>query len=203
MAAALLGAPAGWLAWRVTGVFEDGELRPSLAVMIALALAVFIWAAIVAPVGWVLAASLVLAWTLICLAAIDAMVFRLPDPLTLPLLAAGLAASFALPGAPVLDHLAGAAGGYAVLAGLAWAWRALARGRRHRHGRRQTPGRLGAWLGWRPLPSVVVIACAVALVWVAVMALSRRAPPRGAKVAFGVPLSLATWIVWLHGPLIS
>ncbi|HEY7852552.1 MAG TPA: A24 family peptidase [Caulobacteraceae bacterium] len=202
-AATLLGPPAGWFAWRVTGAYEADKPRPSAVIMTLAVTAAFSWAAAVTPPGWVVAASLILAWGLVCLATIDAIAFRLPDSLTFPLIAAGLAGSFALPDAPVLDHLAGAAGGYAVLAGLAWAWRRWRGEDGIGMGDAKLLAAAGAWLGWRPLPSVVVIACAAALVWIVIMALARRAALRGARVAFGIPLSLATWIVWLYGPLIA
>jgi leader peptidase (prepilin peptidase)/N-methyltransferase len=203
LAAVVLGAPAGWLAWWVTRAYQTDRPPPHFAVLVVATSAAFAWGAAVVPAGWILAASLGLAWILICLSAIDAMVFRLPDALTLPLIVAGLAASFLLPGAPILDHLAGAVGGYAVLALLAFAWRRWRGEDGIGMGDAKLLAAAGAWLGWRPLPSVVVIACAVALTWIVVMALARRAPLRGTRVAFGVPLALATWIVWLHGPLFT
>jgi leader peptidase (prepilin peptidase)/N-methyltransferase len=199
-AAAALGTLAGWPAWWASGLFEAERPRLPL-VMVALAAAViFGWAAAVVPFGWVLAASLVLAWTLLCLAAVDAVAMRLPDVLTLPLIAAGLAVSLAVPGAPIAEHLAGAAAGYGVLAALAWAWRRWRGVEGIGLGDAKLLAAGGAWLGWRSLPEVVMIACALALAWIAIMAIARRAPLRGARIAFGVPLSLAIWIVWLYGP---
>jgi leader peptidase (prepilin peptidase)/N-methyltransferase len=202
-AAAALGIPAGWLARRVAAGFEAPRAPPPILVMILAGVAAFAWAALVVPSDWTLAASLVLAWTLICLAAVDAVAFRLPDALTLPLLAAGLAVSLGLPGPPIFDHLVGAAAGYLVLAALAWVWRRWRGVEGIGMGDAKLLAASGAWLGWRPLPSVVVIACAVALTWILVLAAARREFPRGTQVAFGVPLSLATWIVWLYGPLIG
>ena len=197
------GAPAGWLAWRVAATFWAERGPPPAAAMILAGSAAFVWAGVIVPAGWILAASLLLAWALICLATIDAIVFRLPDILTLPLLAAGLAVSFALPGAPVMDHAIGAAAGFAVLAALGWAWRRWRGVEGIGMGDAKLLAAAGAWLGWRPLPSVVVIACAVALAWTLVVAAARRNLTRQTQIAFGIPLSVATWIVWLHGALIS
>ena len=201
LAAVAMGAPAGWVAWRVARVYQADRSAPNIAVLMLATSAAFAWAAAVVPLGWILAASLALGWVLICLAAIDAMAFRLPDVLTLPLILAGLAVSFLLPDAPILDHLPGAVAGYGVLAALALAWRRWRGEDGIGMGDAKLLAAAGAWLGWRPLPSVVVIACAVALTWMVAMALARRAPLRGTRIAFGVPLTLATWIVWLYGPL--
>ena len=203
LAAAALGAPAGGLAWVIVGAYEADRPRPPRWAMALLVAAVFAWASTVAPMSWILAASLALGWTLACAAAIDAIAFRLPDRLTLPLVVAGLGVSFALPAAPIVDHLAGAAAGYGVLAILAWAWRRWRGVDGVGMGDAKLLAAAGAWLGWRPLPSVVVIACAIALAWILITSIGGRTPLRGRRVAFGVPLSLAIWIVWLYGPLID
>jgi leader peptidase (prepilin peptidase)/N-methyltransferase len=199
-ATATLGLAAGWLAWWVSGLFEAGRPRLPLVIVVFATAVVFGWTAALTPFGWVRGASLVLGWTLLCLAAVDAVVMRLPDVLTLPLIAAGLTVSLALPGFPIAEHLAGAAVGYGVLAALAWAWRRWRRVDGIGLGDAKLLAAAGAWLGWRPLPQVVMIACALALAWIAIMAIVRHAPLRGARIAFGVPLSLAIWIVWLYGP---
>jgi leader peptidase (prepilin peptidase)/N-methyltransferase len=169
--------------------------------MIAATLGLFLWAAAVAPAGPVLILSDLLGWSLLCLAVIDVATFRLPDILNLPLIAAGLAASLFLPGRPVLDHLAGAAGGWALLAGLSRGYRAWRGMDGLGLGDAKLLGAAGAWLGWRPLPSVLLIACLAAFAWVAVRRLRSGEPARTMRIAFGAPLALATWIVWLHGPL--
>ncbi len=166
------------------------------------AILVAAWAAVVTPGGKVLALSLGLGWTLLVLAVIDVATLRLPDILTLPLLAAGLAAAFLLPGRPVADHLAGAAIGWGLLVALSWGY--------HRWrgvdglglGDAKLLGAGGAWLGWHPLPSVLLIACLAGFLWVAVRRM--REGPKGLQepIAFGAPLALAIWVVWLHGPLV-
>ncbi len=190
--------PAGWAAARVARAYGE-QPAPPLAAMTAAALVVFTWAAAATPPGLVLALSLVLGWTLLTLAVVDARVFRLPDRLTVPLLGAGLAAAFVLPGAPILGHLAGAAAGYAVLAAIGWAfWR-----RRGEEALGLGDAKLlaagGAWLGWRPLPSVLIAACLLALAWIAVRAARRGHATLRVRTAFGPPLCLAIWIVWLYG----
>ena len=88
----------------------------------------FSWSIAVHPPGAIFWLSLGLAWTLVCLAWIDVLCLRLPDVLTLPLLLAGLASSSLLPARPVVDHIVGAAVGWAALRLAAIGFRGL-RGR--------------------------------------------------------------------------
>jgi leader peptidase (prepilin peptidase)/N-methyltransferase len=204
--AAMAAAPAGLLAARVTagarGQPAPGEgCAPPRAGLVTATVVAFAWAALVVPPGWVLAISLALGWTLICLAAIDLAVFRLPDAFTLPLLGAGLAVAWVLPGAPVAEHLVAAAGGWALLAGLALGYRAWRGVEGLGLGDAKLLGAAGAWLGVRALPSVLLIACLAAFAWVGVLAVRRGTLAARTRIAFGAPLSLAIWIVWLHGPL--
>jgi leader peptidase (prepilin peptidase)/N-methyltransferase len=161
----------------------------------------FAWAVWVMPASWILIPTLMLGWLLAAMTAVDVAVFRLPDVLTAPMLVLGLLESIFLPGRPVLDHAIGAATGFAVLALLGWGYERL-RGREGIGlGDAKLLGAAGAWLGWRPLPSVVLVACAVALVVVCVMVMSKGRSALGERLAFGGPLCLATWLIWLYGPL--
>jgi leader peptidase (prepilin peptidase)/N-methyltransferase len=117
------------------------------------------------------------------------------------MLALGLLVSIYLPGRPFPDHVIGAGAGFAVLALLGWAYERL-RGRAGIGlGDAKLLGASGAWLGWRPLPSLVLVACAVALVLVGVMAASKGRAAIQERLAFGGPLCLATWLIWLYGPI--
>jgi leader peptidase (prepilin peptidase)/N-methyltransferase len=190
--------PLGWLAARAADGYAPAKGPPPLVMVGAMALT-FGWALLIAPPAPVLLASLALGWCLVCLAAIDLVCFRLPDILVLPLAVAGLAASLWLPGRPILDHVAGAAAGYCALAGLAWLYQLWRRVEGVGLGDAKLLGAAGAWLGWRPLPWVVLLACLVAFAWVGLRALLRRRLSLGERLAFGAPLCLAVWIVWLHG----
>ena len=48
---------------------------------------------------------------------------------------------------------------------------------------------------------VLLLACLGAFAWVAARRLRGGLPSLAAPVAFGAPLALAFWIVWLAGPL--
>jgi leader peptidase (prepilin peptidase)/N-methyltransferase len=199
----LAAVPAGWFAAAVVRREADAGEPPSTpAVMVALVLA-FAWVAVRGPTAApLLAASLALAWSLVCLAAIDLTAYRLPDVLTLPLLAAGLAVAFLLPGRPILDHLAGAIVGWSALAALAWAFRRWRGVEGMGLGDAKLFGAAGAWLGWAALPSVMLVSCAAAFLWVGFRVLRRGLAAGRERIAFGVPLSLAILAVWLEGPLV-
>jgi len=184
-------APAGWAAHlaarRLTGVD-----RPGAAAMILVFAAVALSAVMGAPPE---AAPILLGagWTLGLLGVVDLLVLRLPDVLTLPLGVAGLVFAPGLLGTPLVEHLVGAAAGFGALAGLGWAYARL----RGRDGLGLGDAKLlavaGAWLGWRALPSVVVIACAGGLAWAALRLLQRGRAGLEEPIAFGLPLCAAIW----------
>jgi prepilin signal peptidase PulO-like enzyme (type II secretory pathway) len=200
--ALVLGAapPAARLARRVVVVWL-GARAPSAWALAAGFLLLFAWAALTRPPLPVLAVSLGFGWVLVCLAVIDLGLFRLPDPLTLPLAAAGLALAWFLPGRPLADHLAAAAVAWGGLTLVGLAFRKARGVEGIGPGDAKLLAAAGAWLGSRALPSVILIACAVAFVWIGVRALARGRAVLADRIAFGAPLALAIWIVWLHGPL--
>lgn len=200
--ALLIAAPAGYGAARLAQPYAPADGQLPLLAMIGAAGLLFVWAAAIVSLPWILALSLALGAWLLTLAVIDLVCFRLPDPFTLPLIVAGLAVSFVLPGAPIVDHLAGALIGYGVLAALAVGYRAWRGSDGIGMGDAKLLAAAGAWLGWRPLPSVILIACGLSFVWVAVTALRRGRTAADQRIAFGAPLCAAMWIVWLHGPLV-
>ncbi len=173
-----------------------GARSPSLAIFILLQLGVALSANCAAPADR-LAVSLVLGFSLVLLAVIDALVLRLPDAITLPLIALGLLVTALHDRADLVAHLIGAVAGYAVLAIAAAAYARV----RSREGLGLGDAKLmacaGAWLGWSPLPLVLLAAAVGGIVWVAVARL-RQGPTAWAQPApFGVPLALATWVAWL------
>jgi leader peptidase (prepilin peptidase)/N-methyltransferase len=197
--ACALAVPEGWLAWLVIRrSSKSGDARQRW-IIAAIAL-LNIWAATVMPSEFLLATTMVLAWVLLVLGAIDMLAFRLPDFLTLPLIAAGIFVSLRLPDYDPIAHVAGAAIGFAVLSGISVAYRA-ARGREGLGlGDAKLAAAAGAWLGWRALPSLVLIACAAGFVAIGIGVILRGKTALNEQIAFGVPLCLAFWIVWLYGP---
>ncbi|MGD9510206.1 MAG: A24 family peptidase [Geminicoccaceae bacterium] len=138
----------------------------------------------------------ILGWWLLGLALIDLRSWRLPDVLTLPLVAFGIVAAWLglLPEIGLLEALLGAACGYLALAAVSWLYRRL----RKRDGLGLGDAKLlaaaGAWLGPAALPWVILLAAPLGLL----LALARHTPLRGdSAVPFGPPLALAFWLLFL------
>jgi leader peptidase (prepilin peptidase)/N-methyltransferase len=165
-----------------------------------LAVAAVIWAALSLPPGLVWVGCL-LGWWLIVLAVIDARDLILPDVLTLPLLATGLAVTWFIAPAALGHHIAGAVAGFAVIAIVGFVYRRI----RGRDGIGLGDAKLmaaaGAWVSWTGLPGVLLIA---ALTGIAVTLVGALMGQRdlAAKLPFGPHIALGTWIIWVHGPLI-
>ncbi|WBQ13399.1 A24 family peptidase [Hyphomonadaceae bacterium BL14] len=143
-----------------------------------------------------LALTLVLFVSLAALAVIDARTMRLPDWLTLPLIAAGLVMAW-LTQASLISHAAGALIGYGGLVALEIAYRRL----RGRDGIGRGDAKLlaagGAWCGVWALPLILLAASVSALTVVLVSSLiMRRGPDPSARLAFGPYLALAIALVW-------
>ena len=164
------------------------------------ALALAVWAALAAPVDLVVV-SCFLGWSLLAVALIDLRSFRLPDALTLPIAAAGLAVTYVIDPGALAAHVAGCVGGFAAFAGIGWAYERI----RNRPGLGLGDAKLlagaGAWLGWLALPSVVLLAALSGLVVSVATGRLRVGLASGRPIAFGPHLSLAFWFVWLHGPI--
>ncbi|WP_088343238.1 MULTISPECIES: A24 family peptidase [Rhodomicrobium] len=152
------------------------------------------------PAG-VLAATAVLGAALVALSVIDLRTMRLPDAITLPLVATGPLLTFALGWDDPLWRIAAAAAGFLALYALARAYRAL----RGRPGLGLGDAKLfaaaGAWLGLEGLPSVMLWASGVALAAVLVALLRGQPVEASSRIPFGPFLALGFWIVWLFGPL--
>lgn len=187
----VVSAPAQRGAWR----------SPRYLMIEAATAAIGAWAAMQGGDGLVIAATAVLGWQLLLIAIIDAENFWLPDILTWPLIATGLALAATLAGAVPWPQIIGAAGGFVMLWGLAWAYKRL-RGRDGLGG--GDPflfGGAGAWVGWTGLPSVMLWACGAGLAIVLARLALRRRISGTDRLPFGTLLAVGVWLTWLYGPL--
>jgi leader peptidase (prepilin peptidase)/N-methyltransferase len=164
------------------------------------AVVIAVWAATVFS-GLLLWASCVLGWTLLALAVIDHKHFLLPDFLTLPLIPFGLIVTLAIDPPALLDHVAGAVVGFGFIVIL----REVYRRWRGREGMGLGDAKLlaasGAFVAWQALPSVILIASFTALGLALLRNLQGADMSLTDRMPFGTFLCLATWIVWLYGPL--
>ncbi|WP_246130421.1 prepilin peptidase [Nitrospirillum pindoramense] len=138
-----------------------------------------------------------LGWTLLALALIDMRHMILPDALTLPLVAAGLALAWVQAGTMPVDHAVAAAAGYGGLVALNLVYRAV----RGRDGMGRGDAKLlaagGAWLGLAALPHVLLLSATCGLLAFAFSrALGKPLDP-AAPMPFGPCLAFAIWVCWL------
>lgn len=155
------------------------ELAGAAAAMAALAAFGATWTAL-------FAAAFLLA--LIALAAIDFETGYLPDAITLPLIALGLAANATGRFVSLSDALVGAAAGYAIFQAIAWAYYRM-RGREGLGGGdAKLLAAIGAWGGWVLLAPTVFIASVAALAVVGAAGLAGQRFAGGTEIRFGPAL---------------
>lgn len=198
----IIGALLARLSLRVP--HGDAGVRPSLgrcALMTVAAAAIGVWAALAQPAPLASVLTALLGWQLLLIAVIDAEHFRLPDQLTLPLLATGGLAAVLVDHTAPLDAVIGAAVGFAGLWLLAFSYRRL----RGREGLGDGDPILlaagGAWVGWIGLPSVLLWASAAGLSFVAARLLVGRKVSGEDRLPFGPCLAAGVWLTWMLGPL--
>lgn len=135
-------------------------------------------------------------WLLLTLAVLDARHYWLPDALTLPLAALGLTVGDWVLPAPFPERLWGAIIGAGSLFILAMGYRRL-RGRDGLGlGDAKLLGAIGGWLGWQPLPFVLLFASLLALLGVAALRLMGHAVDGKTRVPFGTFLCVAVLPAW-------
>ena len=134
---------------------------------------------------WLAAAYYLLLMALLALALIDADTLLLPDQITLPLVWLGLAAAFAFEATPApVDALLGAVGGYLLLWLFYWGHKLLTRREGMGYGDFKLLAALGAWLGWRAILPIVLVASIAGMVY-AVPGLLRGTTNRATPIPFG------------------
>jgi leader peptidase (prepilin peptidase) / N-methyltransferase len=155
--------------------------------------------------GAAAACALLFTWALIALAGIDIDHQLLPDTLTLPLMWAGLLGSVLIGPAvgvslPVSapDALIGAMLGYLSLWLVFHAFRWVTGKEGMGYGDFKLLAALGAWLGWKLLPLVIVLSAATGAV-LGILMIVLRGRERGAAIPFGPYLAAAGWLAMMYG----
>jgi leader peptidase (prepilin peptidase)/N-methyltransferase len=157
-------------------------------------------AAVLVPGGPFLWVSCVLGWWLLALAWIDARSFRLPDVLTLPLIAAGLAEAAWLEPEALTNRAVAAAAAFAALWLVARAYRTV-RGREGLGlGDVKLMAAAGAWVGIAPLPIVMFTGAVLGLAYAGALWLRGAKLGATTKLPFGPFLAGAIWVVWMWRP---
>jgi leader peptidase (prepilin peptidase)/N-methyltransferase len=158
--------------------------------------------------GVAAACGLGVTWALIALTGIDIDHQLLPDGITLPLMWAGLLAAVIvgpIAGSPipvsVRDAIIGAAAGYVSLWLVFHAFRLITGKEGMGFGDFKLFAALGAWLGWKLLPLVILLSAATgAVLGIAMIVLRGR--DRSAPMPFGPYLAAAGWIAMMYGDVL-
>jgi leader peptidase (prepilin peptidase) / N-methyltransferase len=161
-------------------------------------------------VGPSAACALLVTWALVALTGIDIDHQLLPDDITLPLMWAGLLAAVvfgavpgqALPVSP-RDAVIGASAGYLSLWLVYHVFRLVTGKEGMGYGDFKLFAALGAWLGWKLLPLVILLSAASGAV-LGILMIVMRGRDRAAPMPFGPYLAAAGWLAMLYGdPLVT
>ena len=147
---------------------------------------------------WQTLALLVFVWSMIALAFIDLDTFYLPDDITLPLVWAGLLANMGGLFVDLQSAVIGAIAGYLALWLVFWGYK-LATGKDGMgYGDFKLLAAIGAWLGWKMLPVVILLSSLVgAIVGISLIVFARHG--RNVPIPFGPYLVLGGLIALFWG----
>ena len=124
--------------------------------------------------GFAAAGAALFLWCAIALAFIDQATGYLPDDITLPLMWAGLLLNLGATFTTLDQAVIGAAAGYLSLWGIYWAFK-LATGKEGMgYGDFKMNAAVGAFVGWKMLPLVILISACVGLVFGVVQMVAAR-----------------------------
>jgi leader peptidase (prepilin peptidase)/N-methyltransferase len=150
--------------------------------------------------SWATLATMVFGWAMIALAMIDLDTFFLPDSITIPLVWLGLLAQLAglFPKVGIEAAVIGAVAGYLSLWSVFWLFK-LATGKEGMgYGDFKLLAALGAWMGWKALPLVILLSSLVgAIVGVGLIVARQRG--KDVPLPFGPYLVAAGLIALFWG----
>jgi len=151
------------------------------------------------------ACGLLVTWALIALTGIDIDHQLLPDGITLPLMWAGLLAAVIvgpIAGSPIPvsahDAIIGAVSGYVSLWLVFHAFRLITGKEGMGYGDFKLFAALGAWLGWKLLPLVILLSAATGAL-LGILLIVLRGRDRSTPIPFGPYLAAAGWLAMMYG----
>ena len=142
--------------------------------------------------------ALIFTGTLVTISFIDLDHQVIPDVLSLPGIAAGLAAALIPGGIPVLDSIIGAVSGGGILLLVAIVFKRLTGKDGMGGGDVKLLAMIGAWMGWRALPLTILISSLTGAIVGSVFLLTAGKGLR-ARIPFGPFLSLGALIYFFFG----
>lgn len=148
--------------------------------------------------GWMGLSTLLFTYLLIAMSFIDADTQFLPDNLTYMLLWSGLLANVMGLFVPLQDAVIGAVAGYAALWLVQMGYRLLRKREGMGGGDLKLLAALGAWLGWKMLPLIILLSSLVGAV-IGILLIMIAGRDSNAKIPFGPYLAGAGLIALFYG----
>lgn len=147
-------------------------------------------------------ATLLFAWLLIAMTFIDADTQLLPDDLTYLLLWSGLLINLQAHFVPLHEAVIGAAAGYLCLWLIYWGFKLLTGKEGMGYGDFKLLAALGAWLGWKMLPTIILMSSLVgAVVGISLIVFGNHG--RDKPIPFGPYLAAAGMLALLYGDALT
>ncbi|MFO1396258.1 MAG: A24 family peptidase [Burkholderiales bacterium] len=147
---------------------------------------------------WQGIAACVMLWTLLALTFIDFDTQYLPDDLTLPLLWAGLLANLNGLFTTLPEAVTGAVVGYLTLWSIYWLFKIIRGKEGMGHGDFKLLAALGAWLGWKMLP-LIVLGSSVVGAFIGISLVVFKGRDHNIPLAFGPYLAIAGMLALFFG----
>jgi leader peptidase (prepilin peptidase) / N-methyltransferase len=142
--------------------------------------------------------ALLLLFLLVAMTFIDLDTQLLPDDLTLPLLWAGLLVNLGGTFVPLHEAVIGAAAGYLSLWSVFWLFKLTTGKEGMGYGDFKLLAALGAWLGWKMLPAIIMLSSVVgAVVGISLIMFAKHG--RDKPIPFGPYLAAAGFIALCWG----
>jgi leader peptidase (prepilin peptidase)/N-methyltransferase len=145
-------------------------------------------------------AMAIFGWTLLCLGGLDLKAWWLPDALTLPLLAAGLALGTVIAPPDLVARGVGAAAGFLLLTLVRLAYRRMRRVEGMGGGDPKLLAAIGAWLGWEVLPQLLFLAAVSGLSWAVIRSIGGERLSGSDRMPFGTCLVFGTYLTVALSP---
>ena len=153
-------------------------------------------------VSWQTVLALLFTWTLIALTMIDIHKQLLPDNLTIPLLWLGIICAIFNLFVDLQSAVIGAIAGYLSLWTVYQLFKLLTGKEGMGFGDFKLLAALGAWMGWKMLPLIVVLSSFVgAVIGIAMIIFARH--DKRVPIPFGPYLAIAGWIALIWGDAIT
>ena len=152
--------------------------------------------------GWAAVGGLFFVWALLALTFIDFDTQLLPDDITLPLMWLGLLFNLNNIFVDLPSAVVGAIAGYLTLWGVYWLFKLITGKEGMGYGDFKLLAAIGAWLGWKMLPLVILLSSLVgAVVGITLMIVLRRG--RNIPIPFGPYLAGGGLIALFWGPSLT